>query len=37
MDDAGATLAGIAADMGAGQVEIFAQQMDQKGPILDIG
>ena len=37
MDDAGAALAGVAADMGAGQVEIFAQEMNEEGPVLDIG
>ena len=37
MDDAGAALAGIAADMGAGQVQMIAQQMDEKGPVLDLG
>ena len=37
MDDAGAALAGIAADMGTGQVQMFAQQMDKKGPVLDLG
>ena len=36
MDDAGAALAGIAADMGAGQVQMFAQEMDQQGPVLDV-
>ena len=35
MDDAGAALAGVAADMGAGQVQIFAQEMDQQRPVLD--
>ena len=37
MDDAGAALAGVAADMGAGQVQIFAQEMDEEGPVLDLG
>jgi hypothetical protein len=37
MDDTGAALAGIAADMGAGQVQIFAQEMDEEGSVLDIG
>ena len=37
MHDAGAALAGVAADMGAGQVQMIAQQMDQKGAVLDIG
>ena len=36
MDDAGAALAGVAADMGAGQVQIFAQEMDEEGPVLNI-
>ena len=36
MDDAGAALAGVAADMGAGQVEIFAQEMDQERPVFDV-
>jgi phage gp46-like protein len=35
-DHAGAALAGIAADMGAGQVQIFAQEMDQQRAVLDI-
>ena len=37
MDDASATLAGVAADMSAGQVQIFAQEMNKEGPVLDIG
>jgi hypothetical protein len=37
MDDAGAALAGIAADMGAGQVQVFAKQMDEEGSVLDVG
>ena len=37
MDDTGAALAGVAADMGAGQVEMIAQQMDKESPILKIG
>ena len=37
MDDAGAALAGVAADMGAGQTQVFAQEMDQQGPVLDLG
>jgi hypothetical protein len=36
MDDAGAALAGIAADMGAGQVQVFAQEMDEEGSVLNI-
>ena len=30
MHDAGAALAGVAADMGAGQAEMFAQQLDEQ-------
>src|SRR4051794_25513854 len=37
MDDTGAALAGVAADMGAGQVEVFAEQVDEEGPVLDVG
>ena len=37
MDDAGAALAGVAADMGSGEIEIFAQEMDEKRPVLDFG
>jgi hypothetical protein len=37
MDDAGAALRGIAADMGARQPQIFPQQLDQKGTGVDIG
>jgi hypothetical protein len=36
MDGAGAALAGIAADVAAGQVQIFAQQMDEEGSVLNI-
>jgi hypothetical protein len=36
MDDAGAALAGITADMGAGQIEIFAQQVNKEGSILNV-
>ncbi len=36
MHDAGAALAGIAADMGAGQVEMLAQQMDQQRSVFDV-
>src|SRR2546421_123199 len=36
MDDAGAALAGVAADMGAGQVQMVAQEMDEKGPVFDL-
>ena len=35
--DTGAALAGVAADMGAGQIQMVAQQMDEEGSILDIG
>jgi hypothetical protein len=31
MDGAGATLAGITADMGAGQSEIFTDKLNEKG------
>ena len=34
MDDAGAALRGVAADMGAGKAEIFAQEMNQKRSVL---
>jgi hypothetical protein len=37
MDDAGAALAGVTADVGAGQVQVIAQQMDEEGSILDLG
>src|ERR1700730_15424377 len=37
MDDAGAALAGVTADMGAGQVQMLAQEMDKKGSVLDVG
>src|SRR5437660_12749028 len=37
MHDAGAALAGIAADMGAGQVQMIAQEIDKEGPVLDLG
>ena len=36
MDHAGAALAGVAADMGAGQIEIFAQEMHQQRAVLDV-
>src|SRR5437868_615645 len=36
MDDAGAALAGIAADMGAGEAQMFAQELDQQGAGFDI-
>jgi hypothetical protein len=37
MHDAGAALAGVAADMGAGQAEVFAQELNQQrdaGPVV---
>src|SRR5216110_1762467 len=37
MHDTGAALAGIAADMGAGQVQMVAQEIDKEGPVLDLG
>ncbi len=37
MDDAGAALRGVAADMGARQPQVFAEQLDQKGTGVDIG
>src|SRR6478736_9345382 len=36
MNDTGAALAGIAADMGAGQVQMIAQEIDKEGPVLDL-
>ena len=36
VDDAGAALAGVAADMGAGQSEFFAQQFDEQRAGLDL-
>ena len=36
MDDAGAALAGIAADMGAGKPESVAQELNEQGAALDI-
>jgi hypothetical protein len=36
MDDAGTALAGVAADMRAGQVQLFTQKMDEKGSVLNI-
>ena len=35
MDDAGAALAGVAADMGAGQAELLAQELHQQRSALD--
>jgi hypothetical protein len=37
MDDAGTALAGVAADMRAGKVQTFAQKMDEKRAVFDIG
>ena len=37
MHHAGAALRGIAADMGAGQPQVFAQKLDQQGAGVDIG
>jgi hypothetical protein len=37
MNDTGAALAGVAADMGTGQIEMLAQEMNEQGPVLDIG
>ena len=36
MHDAGAALAGVAADMGAGEPELLAQQLDQQRAALDL-
>src|SRR6266436_6842612 len=36
MNDTGAALAGVAADMGAGQVQMIAQEIDKEGPVLDL-
>jgi hypothetical protein len=37
MHDAGAALAGIAADMGARQAQMIAQEVDKERPVLDFG
>ena len=37
VDDAGAALAGVAADVGAGQPKIVAQEVDEQEPGLDFG
>jgi hypothetical protein len=37
MHDTGAALAGVAADMGAGQIQMIAQEMDKKSSVFDIG
>ena len=34
---AGAALAGVATHVGAGEVEVFAQEMDEQGTWLDVG
>ena len=36
MDDAGAALRGVAADMGAGQAQIFAQELHQQRARIDL-
>src|SRR6476659_2923167 len=36
MNDTGAALAGVAADMGARQVQMVAQEIDKEGPVLDL-
>jgi len=36
MHDTGPALAGVTADMGTGQIQILAQEMDKEGPVLDI-
>ena len=36
MDDAGAALAGVAADMRAGQAEVLAQILDQQRARIDV-
>jgi hypothetical protein len=36
VNDAGAALAGVAADMGSGEVEVIAQEMDQQSAVLDV-
>jgi hypothetical protein len=37
IDRTGAAVAGLASDMGAGHVELLAQEMDQQGTGLDFG
>ncbi len=37
MDDAGAALAGVAADMRAGQVQMLAQEIDEQRAVFDFG
>ena len=36
MDGAGAALAGVAADVGAGQVEVLAERLDEEPSRLDV-
>ena len=36
MDDASAALRGVAADMGAGQTQVLAQELDQQGARIDL-
>src|SRR5690606_6126589 len=36
VDRAGAALAGVAADVGAGQIEVLAQELDEEGARLDL-
>ena len=36
VDGAGAALAGVAADVGAGQVQVLAQRLDQQPSGLDV-
>jgi hypothetical protein len=36
VDDAGAALAGVTADVGAGQAEMVAKELDEQGAVLDI-
>jgi hypothetical protein len=37
MHDAGAALTGVAADMGAGQIQMIAQKVDEQGAVFDVG
>jgi len=37
MDDTGAALRRVAPDMGAGQAQILAQELDEQRPRIDIG
>jgi hypothetical protein len=36
VDDAGAALAGVATDMGAGQVQVFAEELNEQGAGFDL-